>query len=405
MKRTEIAVIGGGASGLAAAINAARLGRKVVILEAQNRVGRKLLATGNGRCNIANTLSDKKINECYRGKNFAPILMAAPLSEVIDFLKSVGISLRQEADGRLYPRSEQASAVLDLLRLETESLGIETICDARVNSIEPHGDHFNITYDGGVLESQKVIAAFGGAASPQLGGCEDGYTILKKLGHKASSPKPSLLPLLCSSKILRSLKGVRIHCDISLVKSGKVLRRESGELQFTENALSGIAVFQLSSVYARTGGDYISVDVFPEYSTGSLFKLFSDMRSALKKLPAGDFLSGLVNKRVAQSLIKQVSPLDLPSGKLSDIQLKKLASISKDWQFDITVPADWKQAQVTSGGVFLDQFDSRLESRLVPGLYACGELLDCDGDCGGYNLRWAWSSGIIAGRSAAEGLK
>ena len=401
MKRTEIAVIGGGASGLAAAINAARLGRKVVILEAQNRVGRKLLATGNGRCNIANTLSDKKINECYHGKNFAPILMAAPLSEVIDFLKSVGISLRQEADGRLYPRSEQASAVLDLLRLETESLGIETICDARVNSIEPHGDHFKITYDGGVLESQKVIAAFGGAASPQLGGCEDGYTILKKLGHKASSPKPSLLPLLCSSKILRSLKGVRIHCDVSLVKSGKVLRRESGELQFTENALSGIAVFQLSSVYARIGGDY----VFPEYSTGSLFKLFSDMRSALKKLPAGDFLSGLVNKRVAQSLIKQVSPLELPSGKLSDIQLKKLASISKDWQFDITGPADWKQAQVTSGGVFLDQFDSRLESRLVPGLYACGELLDCDGDCGGYNLRWAWSSGIIAGRSAAEGLK
>ncbi len=402
MNNCHIAVIGGGPSGLTAAITAARNGKNVIIIEAQQRVGRKLLSTGNGRCNIANISSD---SEFWRSRDISKvceILNLAPLDDVKEFLASVGIRCREESGGRLYPRSEQASGVLDMLRYEVSRLGIEVLCESRVASVSYNGV-FSIQLENKkTIKADKVIAAFGGAASPQLGGCSDGYRILKKLGHSVTEQKPALLPLCSPSPILKSLKGTRVHCDVSLLKNGRTIRRESGELQFTDTALSGIAVFQLSATYARTGGNELSVDLFPEYEHEKLLDELVSFSKKLDSLPASELLSGLVNKRVSQCVIKSCASLTQTAGSLSKAQLENIAKTAKDWRFPITGPANWKQAQVTSGGVSLSEFDNGLRSRIVPDLFACGEVLDCDGDCGGFNLRWAWSSGLVAGRSASK---
>lgn len=408
MNKTDIAVIGGGASGAAAAITAARLGASVTLIEAQPRIGRKLLATGNGRCNLSNVNAARRGYHSGCPEFVSALITERALQKTIDFFDSLGVACREESDGRLYPRSEQAGAVLDLIRAELDRLGVVQLCSCRVTSLRKSGGEFLINGDALALRARRVIAACGGKASPQLGGCDDGLKFLESCGHKCTGVSPALVPIKVRSEHIKSLKGLRVHCDVSLIADGKTLRRESGELQFGENALSGIAVFQLSSAAARIRPKkaHISVCLMPEHTVQSVRALLLKRRSMLGHLPLEQFFTGLVPKRIGVCLLKQagVSPLNLPSSSLTDAQLSELASLCLDWRWQVEGVSGWQQAQVTSGGLVLSELSDTLESRRLPGLYACGELLDCDGDCGGYNLQFAWTTGMVAGEHAAKSL-
>ncbi len=409
MAEFDIAVIGGGASGIAAAASAAKLGARVCLLEAQPRIGRKLLATGNGRCNITNSAVCAESYRSHSPEKIKEIMKIIPPEEVRSFIENAGLALVEEECGRMYPRGGQASAVLDMLRFGLDKLGVEVLCDFPVGKVHKENNSFVVSCADKKIAAKRVIFANGSIAAPQLGGSDSGMILLKQLGHSAYKFTPALVPLRCNMSVLRSLKGIRVRCSASLIYKGKKLYSDCGEVQFGDMLLSGIVIFQLSSRLARAGGSeaIISLDLLPELTYDETLEMLINRRKMLGYLTLENFLSGLLNKRIGACVIKAVTdmPMTETAEKLSDNQLKKVTKAIKEWSFTVAGTAKWQQAQVAAGGVSLAEFDGTLQSKLIPGIYACGELLDCDGDCGGYNLHWAWTSGILAGRSAASELK
>lgn len=396
----EIAIIGGGASGLAAAVAAKRSDNSVTVYERGKRVGRKILATGNGRCNMTNIYADI---ENYHGGDTSFMSYAINnfwVSETLDFFSELGILTKTEEDGKVYPYSDSASAVLDVLRRAADSSGVCTVCAYDVKTVEAYrsGGFAVIGYDGRKRAADRVIIACGGKAAPDLGSNGSGYAILKSLGHKITELSPSLVQIKTAPDIVRKLKGIKINSSVRLGEN-----KAEGELLFTDYGLSGPPIFTLSS---RLGSEkQLLVDIMPEYSFRDINDMLHERVKLLKDVPLEDFFTGMLNKRVGQVLLKFIGavPLSRPAYTLSGQEIRDLASAIKGWSFSIQGTMSWNNAQVTKGGAVTGQFDpATMESRLVKGLYACGELLDIDGDCGGYNLQWAWSSGYIAGKSAAE---
>lgn len=383
----KIAVIGGGASGMAAAIAAAERGAEVVILEKNPRVGKKILSTGNGRCNFTN------INAC--AQNYNSDFVTKALGEfspkyTIDFFERLGILAKIEAEGRVYPNSGQASAVLDMLRNAVERLNIRIVTEFDVDSVVKDGNTFKIISKNGKYSADKVIIATGGMAAPKSGSCGDGYRILKNLGHSVTELIPSLAPL----KTDRGIQGVRQRGKVTL-ENGET---RIGEIQFNRSSLSGIPVFGLSG--RAKIGESVFVDLLPDYTLVQTVEI-------LKKRPSQtmeSYLVGILNKALGQMLLKEcnIGTLSRRSETLKDEEILKIAEKIKNWRFKIIGFSEWDNAQVTAGGISLNEVNPRtMESKIVPGLYITGELLDIDGDCGGYNLQWAWSSGFAAGGDAA----
>lgn len=400
----DIAVIGAGPSGMAAAITAARNGASVAVLEAQSRVGRKLLSTGNGRCNITNADISSAHYRSHDQFFVEDILNQIPPAEILDFLNSLGLECFEERDGRIYPRSEQAASVLDLLRAEMERLNVQIISDCRVAKINRSKSGFELIYSDGIINAGRVIVACGSAAAPQLGGCSDGLTLLKHTGHKTISFAPALVGIKVDSPHLKALKGVRWRCRLTLLNEAKPVHSEMGEIQFNEDNLSGIVTMQMSSRIARLNGSCtLCADLLPEYTKEQTVQLISELSKLLGHMPLESFLTGLLNKRISVCILKQagITGLARPASQLSKKDMDSIASVIKEWKFPVTGNCGWKTAQVASGGLVLGCFDRNLQSLTIPGLYACGEVLDCDGDCGGFNLHWAWCTGIIAGRASA----
>lgn len=431
-ERFGIAVVGGGAAGHAAAIAAAHAldGRtSTVILERAPRVGRKLLATGNGRCNITHLHAGI---DRYHGTDpefVRPALAAYPPTGVMAFFDGIGVPCRAEPDGRVYPYGAQASAVQDALRLEAVRRGVLTVCGFDVASIvrrEPillgdqplRPDHpFEVTaQDGRSIRADAVILATGGPAGPQLGGTDAGYTLLRALGHSCVRPIPSIVQIMTEKDLVKSLSGIRVEGVATLVADGRAVRAESGEILFTDYGLSGPPLLQLGGTASRIlagrreAGDNleISLDFFPDMELGELAESLESRAERLTGVTGADFLSGMLNKRVGQAVVKAalgIRPSD-PIGSLARGPARRLAEAIKGTRVRVTGVHGWREAQVTAGGVRTSEFDARtMESLIVPGLYACGELLDIDGDCGGYNLQWAWCSGMTAGNAAAGGIR
>ena len=402
MKR-QIAVIGGGASGLAAAISAAKAGAQVTILERLPRVGKKILLTGNGRCNLGNL-------DLSQGHYHGTLPQAAQIlakQSIGDYFRGMGLLIRADAEGRLYPRSMTAASVLDALRFAADKAGVQTLCETRVTDIRPQKYGFVLvceTPDGKRdIRADAVIAAAGGAAAPSCGTDGSLYPVLERLGHKIIKPLPALCPVPVQSACLRQLKGIRVRAAVSAVRGGRVLKTEPGEIQFTETALSGICVFNLSRLTAIHGRETVlSVDLCPELGADAVSALLRELISQRGHLPNTELLSGVVPKRIGEVLMKSCGlPLNAPASGLNGSDLAGLGAIIKAWEFPVSGQACFAQAQVTAGGVAGQSVTKTLESRVCPGLYFCGELLDLDGDCGGFNLAWAWSSGDFAGKNAA----
>lgn len=397
----RIAVIGGGASGLIAAIAAAEdSDNQITVYESGDRVGRKILATGNGRCNMTNINADV---ENYHGKNPKFILGAKNkfwVNETLEFFSDLGIEVNVEEDGKVYPYSNQASAVLDVLRFKIDELdNIKIINSFEVKSVSKTKECFNIvSYDGRKEKADKIIVATGGKAAPNLGSKGVGYEILKSFGHKITSLSPSLVQIKTETDVVKKLKGIKLDSEVTLGDNS-----EFGEVLFTEYGLSGPAVFSLSS---RLGDNkVISLDIMSKYSYEQLYERILQRIALRPKITLENFFVGMFNKRVGQALVKSVGiePLSRYALTLNEKEISRICSAIKKWDFKVTGTMSWNNAQVTKGGAVTGEFNpNTMESKLVNGLFASGEVLDIDGDCGGYNLQWAWSSGYLAGVNAGK---
>ena len=399
-----IAIIGGGASGMAAALAAAEnANNQVILLERQARVGRKLQATGNGRCNLSNIhASDRG----YHGEDTAfvqPAIAAFTPEETLRWFASLGLFTVTEDSGKVYPYSDQANSVVDVLRLSLVKENITLKTGYEVTKIQKTDSGFQITDGNEPIACDKLIIACGGLAGSKLGGTMSGYKLLAKLGHRSTKLRPSLVQIKSSWPELPSLKGVRANCHVQILHNGETYAQSTGELQLTEHGISGPVVFEISrDVCAERGKWTAKLDFLPGVSAETLDAELQRRRTT--NLPMEELLTGILHNRLGRVLTKAAGIKGKQyANQISNAELKEVVAVVKGLEIDLTEPLGMDSAQVTAGGVLTSGFDPHtMESKLVPGLYACGEVLDIDGDCGGYNLQWAWSSGRCAGLNAGK---
>ncbi len=385
--KIDVAVIGGGASGIMAAIFAARCGKNVCILEKNPRIGKKILATGNGRCNFTNINSKA---EDYNSEFVGSALSRFSSKQVISFFEELGLLSKEEAEGRVYPLSGQATAVLDVLRLELSRLSVKIIADFDVQKVEKNNNGFAIFSKNQKVEAKKVIVATGGKASPKSGSDGKGYELLRAFGHHTTKLVPSLVQL----KTEKSVGGVRAYGKVTTASG----RYDTGEIQFNNYGISGIPVFGLAKYVKK--GEPVFLDLLPDYTEEQVITILKNK----PKQTMETYLIGILNKALGQLLLKEcgISPLSKMSDTLKNDEIIKIAKMIKSWRFDVTGTMPWDNAQVTAGGIELSEINRyTLESKLIEDLYITGEVLDIDGPCGGYNLQWAWASGMVAGSEAA----
>lgn len=392
-------IVGGGAAGLMAGCSLSRAGRRVVILEKQARVGRKLLSTGNGRCNLTNL---NAAPGAYHGARQAArlALRAWPPKRVVEAFEALGIPCSADAEGRVYPLSRQAASVLDALRLGCDENGACTLTDFAVTALRREGDGFLAeAADGRRARGRFALVCAGGLAAPKLGACGDGYRLLEALGHTMTPRFPAIAALRTPPEAVRGLKGLRAEAAITLLADGSPVRTEAGELLFAEYGVSGIAAMQLARCANEALREKrrcaVAIDFLPGRSAREALAARAE-RLPLRGME--DFLNGIVPKRLGQALAKAagVAP-DVTGAHLTPAMLDRLAAALSGWTLPVTGTQGFDQAQVTAGGASLGEFDARrMASLKVPGLYAAGEVLDVDGDCGGYNLHWAWASALMA---------
>ena len=397
----NVVVIGGGASGMMAALTAAeKKDNRVVLLERQQRLGRKLLATGNGRCNLTNTAAAPEHYHGAEADFVRPALERFGVQDTLDWFHALGLLTVTEYGGRVYPLSNSANSVLDVLRFALERAHVEQRLAAPAREIRRATGGYTVVTDEEELRADALIVACGGCAGGKLGGVTDGYALLKPLGHKRTGLYPALVQLLTAPEFPRALKGVRCPASLTLLSGESVLARSEGELQFTETGVSGPAVFDLSRAAATGGADLTLRIAFLPHTIEETLNLLRARRAAFPQLPAGEMLTGMLHNRLGRMLVKYAG-LDAgkPLGKLTEGELAALAGVLLALPLPVRGTEDFDHAQVTAGGIKTSGFDPEtLQSWFMPGLFACGELLDVDGDCGGFNLQWAWSSGRLAGR-------
>ncbi len=408
MKQIDVAVIGGGAAGLVAGISAARLGAKTIIIEHMDRVGKKLLATGNGKCNYTNALQGASY---YRGENPAfvvPILEQFGLEDTVAFWEELGVYPKVK-NGYYYPASEQASSVLEALRLELAYLHVPEKISCKITAIKKQKQGFLIATETEAMNAKTIIFATGLLASPKTGSDGSAFSYIQSLGHHFVDVVPALVPLQGKQSFFKSLAGIRAENSIKLYIEDRLTATERGELQLTDYGISGIPVFQLSryatkallkrkKVYALL--DFMP-DMEPSYLESMMRRRFRENAHGKTALEA---VIGLLNKKLGGVLLKEAGiDGNSPAVRVAEERIKTLCALIKNLRVDIIGSKTFEQAQVCAGGVSTDEIENEtLMSKLAPGVYFAGEVLDIDGMCGGYNLQWAWSSGYVAGLNAAK---
>ncbi len=399
----KIGIIGAGASGMAAALAAAENPEvEVLVLERQSRVGRKLLATGNGRCNLTNLHA---LEGGYHGESpdfSKEALTRFSPEETLAWFRSLGLYTVAEPSGRVYPYSDQANSVVDVLRLAMDKPNITLVTGFTVEKIRREPEGFTLSSREDSYFCDKVIVACGGLAGSKLGGTMSGYQLLGKLGHRSTRLRPALVQIKCGWGGVVGLKGVRANCHVKILRDDHVFAQSTGELQFTEMGLSGPVIFEISRDVCFGKGDWKArLDFLPEMSQEELEEMLLERQQ--RNFPMEELLTGILHNRLGRVLTKAAGIGGRQAGELTREEIAQVCRTVKAFAIPLTEPLGMDSAQVTAGGVLTENFDPQtLESCLVPGLYACGEVLDVDGDCGGYNLQWAWSSGRTAGLHAGK---
>ena len=404
--KTEIAVIGGGASGMMAAITARKSGKEVVILERKDRILKKVLITGNGRCNITNV--NANISN-YFGKNISSvenILNRFTPQDTMDFFNELGIVCNEENRGKVYPLSGQASSVVDALRFEAEKLGIKIETEFYVRKIEKDGFKFKIySEDKKKIEAGRVILAAGGQSYPELGSNGSGFELAKELGHSVTKLSPSIVQLKTEKNQVKGLQGIKTDVAVTAYGDNKKICTYDGELLFTDYGISGNVVFNISFVMPLYKNVEFEIDFMEKFDYNELYEMLKERKRILSHLTMENYFNGMINKKLGQFLSKVsgIEKLSKPVKDLNDSEIRKLCTVLKKYRVKILDTTGFKNAQITAGGVSLDEVNPEtLESKIVKGLYFSGEVLDVYGECGGFNLQWAWASGYIAGKNVAK---
>jgi len=407
----KIAIIGGGAAGMMAAVQAAEAGGRAELYERNDRVGKKLLATGNGRCNFSNRNMNR---DAYYGSAvsfYEKLFPVFGVPETIDFFSQHGMLIK-DRNGYLYPRSEQASTVLDIFRFALESADIPLHTGSKVKALsrdQRSGGIQVISDEKGKRERrlyQAVILACGGMAAPGTGSDGNGYALAESFGHHIAEPVPALVQLRCQGDFWKSVAGIRTEAALELFIDGRKERAVRGELQLTDYGISGIPVFQFSreAAYALLYRKKVSVriDFLPDYEEDAYRRFWESRFDTGKEQALERFLTGIANKKLSQLVIRLAGckPSDI-AGKLPEGKRRKIAELYRHFTVTVCGTNGFEQAQASAGGVLAEELTDRLESVYAPGLFLAGEIVDMDGICGGYNLQWAWTSGAIAGRAAA----
>ena len=402
----HVTVIGGGAAGMMAAITSAREGARVTILEHKERIGKKILSTGNGRCNFTNTYQTPA---CYRSDNrdFAwNIIQKFNVEKTISFFKELGI-YPKDRNGYLYPYSDQAAAILEVLQIEVAKLDICVMTEINVLDIQPVKKGIRITTDKKTITADSVILACGSKAAPVTGSDGSGYQLAKLFGHRIVPVLPALVQLRCAEKFYKSISGVRVQGTVEIYADDIFLASDTGEIQLTNYGISGIPVFQVSRYAAKALYQKQSVTAvlnFMQDMNKDEFLSFLQERITLcPHKTLDEFFTGIFPKKLCELWIRLSRlPKEMRVSDLSGEQLEKLVLLIQHVRTHITETNSFEQAQICCGGVDTTEINpDTLESNYVPGIYFAGELLDVDGICGGYNLQWAWSSGYVAGKEAA----
>lgn len=412
ISKTFIAVLGGGASGLCAAITAARelkkhgLSKKVVIIERADRTGRKILASGNGRCNLMNqTLT----YDCFHGdrKIIESVFSQYNTAEIKDFFRSIGVLLQSDSSGRIYPYSNRAETVLSSLLAAVKALNIEIITSFDIVEIVPDKKNIRIIGNDAEVLAQRVVFACGSNAQKGLGS-DSGYKLVENLGIKLAPIFPSLCSVAVEGR-QNILKGVRAKGMVSVICDGNLIKSEAGEIQFTDTSLSGICVFNISRIVNEfclfktvNGTRYskmnVEVNLMPDFSFIEVTSALFDRKKAINDCTAQELLSGILDKKLAEFISKRIKIFD-KQVKNSDI--KRIANELCHLSFVPILHDNTSGAQVMAGGVSGDDVNCRtLCAKRDKRLFFCGEILNVDGDCGGYNLSFAWASGMLSGKSS-----
>lgn len=404
----RVLIIGGGAAGMMAAISASAKGAKVTIYEHKHELGKKILSTGNGKCNITNRHLDKA---CYNSCDLNKVeeyFKAFDEEDTISTFKSFGLLIKDNG-GYLYPACEQAIAVRDILVSQLKSYEVEIVTDILTEEIVKNKNIFSVKTKKGVREFDNVVLACGSYAglrkTERIDGDIDGYSLAYHLGHKIIPVKPALTQLICREEYFKDISGVRATCNIRLYKNGELIGEEFGEMQLTEFGVSGIPVFQLSRhVSEDLDADYtLLVDLLPGFDEEE-FKFFIKRRIlSYQGMSVGKFFLGLLNNKL-NALFIRLGGLnaDMKIDESNQERVMESAFKLKAWSIGVKRTKSFENSQCCLGGVPLSEIDKTCQSLVTPGLYIVGEMLDVDGRCGGYNLQWAWTTGHIAGSAAGK---
>ena len=409
MKHSLI-IIGGGASGLTAALVANNSGIDVAIIEGSDRVGKKILTTGNGRCNISN---ENINNHRYHSDNpgfFADTLNSFSTQDTIDFFASLGLPLVTVDGGKMFPMSMQASSVLDILRFAIGEKNIPVYTNTKVKEVTKTKKGFKIcSSDNSIYECDRLIIAAGGKCAPKTGSDGSGYTLARQLGHDVLPQVPALVQLKLNYSRLKALSGVKFDGYGEIFINGKSIQKDFGEILFTDYGISGPPVLQLSRTAAigisKNNKVSLKIDMLPNTSYEDLSQFLTKHWSLFENRSISDSFIGIIHKKMIPIILKEAKIEDIHK-KCGDLDLKErdaIYGLLKHWEFEVSGTNSFGNAQVTAGGINTKEVNPKtLESNITKNLYFAGEILDVDGDCGGFNLQWAWSSGAVAGRNASK---
>lgn len=410
----DVIIIGGGAAGIFCALSVIENSKEAVnvtILERLERIGKKILATGNGKCNFTNkNLVPKKYNN---PKFVTPTLSTYGYKEIIKYFESIGLLSKEISEGRMYPYTESATTVLEVLRMHLDRLGVNIKTSYEVNKIvQRNGKYlvYNKNQKNYFLECDYLVFACGGASAPTLGSNGSGYSLIKPFKIKVTDIYPGLVGIKSEITTLKALNGLRFKCNVSVIekRTKKCVWTQYGEVQFKGDGISGIVVMEASTFIARHQGNYIlNLDLMPEASLDDTVRILNKRKDLFERSEVTMLLTGMLPKMLGNVIIKKAS-IDVNSyiKDLTKTNINKLAGLIKAFPLEVKGDYGFDRSQVTVGGVALIEVNSEtLEIKKMNNAYICGEMLDVDGECGGYNLQWAFASGYLVGKKVAESIK
>ncbi len=400
-------IIGAGAAGLVAAIARSRAGQRVTLLEQNNKIGKKILVSGNGKCNIDNRYINLNRFHSQNHDFVAEVLEGYDFPVVEKFFTSLGLELEEGKEGKMFPMSLQASSVVELLEYEAIRVGVEIVCDCAVTSVDKKGDTFTLETSQGAKSCTQLVLTSGSPAAPQLGGSNSGYAFATKLGHTLVPRHPSLVQLCSEETWVKGCAGVKVAGLAKLYANGEYITEKKGDLLFTNYGISGLAILDLSrEVSTRLANfDYceLSLDLMPEYSKEKLTNLLLSRVKQESEKPIGLWLQGVLNKKLIAIILEQSKSRVKLEKELNRKEINKLIHTIKNLKLSVNDTKGFKSAEVATGGINTSEVNPQtMESKLIDNLFFAGEILDVDGDRGGFNFHWAWVTGLRVNNTSKD---